>query len=236
MATKQVIIDGIGPVSIYKRKGNRTIRLSIRPDGEVRVSIPAWLPYAAGVKFATSRKDWIARNRQTAPMTLAHGHRVGKAHRLSLEPHATDKITTRLDGNEIRVLYPLTTDPGSKYVQAAAEKAAVRALKKEAESLLPQRLRDLATQTGFHYTSVHVKRLKSRWGSCSSHQEITLNIFLMQLPWHLIDYVLVHELVHTKVMQHGAPFWAEFEKHLPSAKARRREIHSHQPILMPFQA
>ena len=233
MATKQVTIDGIGVVSIYKRKGNRSIRLSIRPDGEVRVSIPTWLPYAAGVKFASSRADWIAQNRQAPPAALAHGHRVGKAHRLSLEPHATDKVATRLDGNEIRISYPLTVRPEDKQVQAAAEKAAVRALKKEAESLLPQRLRDLAAQTGFHYSSVHVKRLKSRWGSCSSQQEITLNLFLMQLPWHLIDYVLLHELVHTKVMQHGAPFWDEFEKHLPNAKARRREIRTHQPVLAP---
>jgi len=49
--------------------------------------------------------------------------------------------------------------------------------------LLPQRLQAFATQTGFSYRSVSVKQLKSRWGSCNTEKEITLNLFLMQLPW-----------------------------------------------------
>jgi len=53
----------------------------------------------------------------------------------------------------------------------------------------------------------------------------------MQLPWHLIDYVLLHELTHTKVMRHGAPFWKELERHVPRARALRKEIGSYHPIL-----
>jgi hypothetical protein len=53
----------------------------------------------------------------------------------------------------------------------------------------------------------------------------------MQLPWHLIDYVLVHELTHTKVMRHGTPFWNELERHIPGAKQFRKEINQYQPIL-----
>jgi predicted metal-dependent hydrolase len=118
-------------------------------------------------------------------------------------------------------------------VQNAARKASIRALRKEAEVLLPQRLQTLAQQTGLGYASVTVKQLKSRWGSCSADKDITLNLFLMQLPWHLIDYVLIHELTHTKVMRHGPPFWAEMESHLAGAKALRKEISKQQPILIP---
>src|SRR5690606_36436720 len=106
---------------------------------------------------------------------------------------------------------PAGTDPAHPRVQKAAQAAAIRALRKEAETLLPQRLRTLAEQTGFTYNSVAVKQPKSRWGSCSHQKHITLNLFLMQLPWRLIDYVLLHELTHTKVMRHGPPFWAELE-------------------------
>ena len=53
----------------------------------------------------------------------------------------------------------------------------------------------------------------------------------MQLPWHLIDYVMLHELTHTKVMQHGAPFWRELELHVPHAKQLRKEIGEYHPIL-----
>jgi len=97
--------------------------------------------------------------------------------------------------------------------------------------LLPQRLDQLAAQNGLNYSSVAIRQLKSRWGSCSSAKHITLNLFLMQLPWHLIDYVLLHELTHTKVLRHGPPFWEELEKHAPGARKLRREISAYQPII-----
>jgi predicted metal-dependent hydrolase len=235
MATKQVVIPNIGEVTIYKRRGNRSLRLSIGANGEVRVSMPYWLPYRAGEQFVTSKAEWIVANRHTThPVLLQHGQTIGKAHRLHFEQHAlATKVLARLAPNEIRVQLPLLSEPHDPAVQGAAHKASIRALRKEAENLLPQRLQTLAEQTGFTYRSVQVKQLKSRWGSCTSTKEITLNLFLMQLPWHLIDYVLVHELTHTKVMRHGAPFWQELEHHLPGAKHLRKEIAEYQPILSP---
>ena len=55
----------------------------------------------------------------------------------------------------------------------------------------------------------------------------------MQLPWHLIDYVLMHELVHTEIMQHGPVFWARLEAHMPNARNLRKEINTYQPVLAP---
>ena len=90
-------------------------------------------------------------------------------------------------------------------------------------------LQQLADQYGFAYNSVSMKQLKARWGSCSHKRDITLNIFLMQLPWQLIDYVLVHELVHTKVLHHGQDFWTSFAACLPDAKKRRSELRAYHP-------
>ncbi|HUS26553.1 MAG TPA: SprT family zinc-dependent metalloprotease [Nevskiaceae bacterium] len=235
MATKQIELPHIGTVTIYKRRGNRSLRLSIGAGGEVRVSMPYWLPYKAGEQFAVSKLDWIEANRDHAQAAfLQQGQGIGKAHRLYFDQQPfANKIQTRIASNEIRISVPATATFRTPHVQQAAHKASIRALRKEAEALLPQRLRTLATQTGLDYTSVGVKQLKSRWGSCSSAKEITLNLFLMQLPWHLIDYVLVHELTHTKVMRHGAPFWRELERHLPQAKQLRKEIGRYQPILSP---
>jgi predicted metal-dependent hydrolase len=234
VATKIVEIPEIGAVTLYKRRGNRSLRLSISADGEVRVSLPAWVPYKAGEQFARSRAEWIAAHRQPAAEGLLNGQMVGKAHRLRFEASPTaDKITTRLRQNQIEIVFPARYAASHPAVQKAARTAAIRALRKEAEALLPQRLRDLAAQTGFNYNSVGVKQLKSRWGSCSNQKDITLNLFLMQLPWRLIDYVLLHELTHTKVMRHGPPFWKELEIHVPRAKQLRKEIANHHPILSP---
>jgi predicted metal-dependent hydrolase len=232
MATKTIEIPEIGTVTLYKRRGNRSLRLSISPTGEIRVSLPAWVPYKAGEQFARTKAEWIARHRRAQPSGLLHGQAIGKAHRLHFNPSALAiKVSTRLHQNQIAITHPPEFRPDHPAVQKAAQKASIRALRQEAEALLPQRLRQLAQQTGYGYKSVHVKQLKSRWGSCSAEQKITLNLFLMQLPWHLIDYVLLHELAHTKVMRHGDPFWKELEHNMPNAKRLRAEIHSYHPSL-----
>lgn len=236
MATKQVRIPEIGTVTLYKRRGNRSLRLSIGANGEVRVSLPYWLPYKAGEQFALAKKPWIIDNRPKSDTFLRHGHSIGKAHRIYFDQQAFgSKITTRIAANEVRIGVPMMLSAQDIAVQQAASRASIRALRKEAEVLLPQRLQALAAQTAFTYQAVSVKQLKSRWGSCSSNQEITLNLFLMQLPWHLIDYVLIHELTHTKIMQHGPTFWREMEKHLPNARSLRKQMSAYQPILLPFE-
>jgi predicted metal-dependent hydrolase len=237
MSTKQVIIPDIGTITMYKRRGNRSLRLSIGADGGIRVSLPYWLPYKAGEQFVQSKAPWIAANRvQPTGSMLRPGHAIGKAHRLYFDQReGITRIIAKVAANEVRISYPPSYSQEHSEVQSAAQKASIRALRKEAEVLLPQRLEALAAQTGLHYTSVSIKQLKSRWGSCNSRKEITLNLFLMQLPWHLIDYVLVHELAHTKVMRHGAPFWKEVERHLPHAKDLRKQMSAHQPILSPIE-
>lgn len=233
MATKHVTIPEIGLVTLYKRRTSRSLRLSVDLNGEVRVSLPYWVSYKAAEEFAKGKIDWITSHKAQRTPVLQHGQLVGKAHRLHFEPTPGSRTTTRVSLTEIRVHHPITMPTDHDEVQARALAASIKALKQEAEQLLPGRLRKLADAYGFTFTSVDVKRLKSRWGSCSSAQEITLNLFLMQLPWHLIDYVLLHELTHTKIMQHGAPFWNELERHLPGARKLKQEINTHQPVLHP---
>ena len=237
MSIRKIILPDIGPVTIYKRRGNRSLRLSIGSNGEIRVSMPAWLPYKAGEQFALTKTSWIVANRKPTAPALKHGQAVGKAHHLffSADPSAA-KVNTRLHQNEVRVTHPPHVTPDDTSVQTAAAKACGRALHKEAEALLPARLKSLALMHGFEYNSLHIKHLKSRWGSCTSAKDITMNDYIMELPWHLIDYVLLHELTHTKVMRHGAPFWQELERHLPRARELRREINHYQPAIAPHNS
>lgn len=231
MPQKITNITGIGQVTLAKRKGSKHIRLSVSAAGKVRVGLPYWLPYSAGIEFAKHRQDWI--NKHLADHQthlLADGGKVGKSYRLkyNYDPSAM-KTTSRIVGQTINVNSPKKLEDES--VQQAAKRASERAIKKEAENLLPKRLELLAAQHSFDYSSVKVKRLASRWGSCSTHKIITLNYFLMQLPWSLIDYVLLHELVHTKHMNHSAAFWTEFEKLHPRAKKTRDSLRHYRPVI-----
>ncbi|HSX37035.1 MAG TPA: YgjP-like metallopeptidase domain-containing protein [Patescibacteria group bacterium] len=233
MAFRQFELENGLSIKIYKRKGSRSLRLSVSPTGTVRVSMPPWAPYSAGLSFAQTRYLWIQKQMPASPGILAHGQPIGKAHHLVFAAKAgLTRPSTRLVGSEVTVSHPPELSHSDHKVQLAAATASVRALKLQAEQLLPGRLQALATQHGFAFKSLKIKRLKSRWGSCDQQKNIVLNLYLMQLPWEYIDYVLLHELAHTKVLRHGSPFWSELEKLLPEAKTLRRNMRAWQPVLM----
>ncbi|HET7827270.1 MAG TPA: SprT family zinc-dependent metalloprotease [Candidatus Saccharimonadales bacterium] len=231
MAQKTVCLPEIGELTLSKRRGARNIRLSVSASGRIRVGLPAWMPYSAGISFALARQDWLLKHKAkhlAAP--LGEGARIGKSYRLRYQ-YEPDRAGTliRLSGAELIVKSGHLLSDSS--VQAKVRTAAERALRKEADRLLPPRLQELARRHGFTYRSVKVKKLTSRWGSCTTQKNITLNFFLMQLPWQFIDYVLIHELVHTKHMNHSPAFWNNFEKIYPDAKAVRQQINNCRPII-----
>jgi predicted metal-dependent hydrolase len=234
MAGKIFDIAGIGSVTVLKRRGSKSIKLSFDSKGEVRVSIPSWVPYQTGAVFARERTDWIIEHQPTPTRLFSSGDRIGKAHHMTLIPDAVVKTTqVRLKGSEIIVKYPGRFNFDDPLVQTAAERGAKKALWGEGERLLPQRLKLLADEHGFSYHSITVKQLKTKWGSCNQNHEITLNYYLMQLPWHLIDYVLVHELVHTEHLNHSDEFWERFEEAMPGAKKIRKELKTYKTSVIP---
>ncbi|MCA9329726.1 DUF45 domain-containing protein [Candidatus Saccharibacteria bacterium] len=226
---KTVIVPDIGEVQIIKHVNAKSLRISIRPNNVVRVTIPSWTPYQTGLAFVKSRKDWVLQHQQPASQ-LTNGMSIGKFHHLYFKSsQSASSPTSRQKGSELWVTFPDSQTISSPEVQKIATKIAVKALRNQAEKLLPQRLHSLAKQHNFTFSSVQIRQLKARWGSCNSKKEITLNLFLMQLPWDLIDYVLLHELTHTKALHHGAEFWQIFETALSGAKQRKKLLHNYKP-------
>lgn len=84
----------------------------------------------------------------------------------------------------------------------------------QACGMLVGRLQELARIHHFDYKKVSIKNQKTKWGSCSSKNRINLNINLVRLPAQLRDYVILHELVHTRIKNHSKEFWAELDKTL----------------------
>ncbi len=229
MSVKHYEVAGLGPVAFYKRRGTRHLRITLTAAGAIKVSMPPWAPYRLAIEFVKNKQAWVDKHRML-PQFLKDGQAIGKAHHLEFVPqNTTTRPSGRLSGNAVRVSYSASLAPTEPNVQQAAQRSALKALQKEATALLPNRLAMLAAQHGFSYKSLRIKHLRSKWGSCNHHQEITLNSFLMTLPWELIDYVMVHELVHTKVLRHGEPFWTEMERYLPNTQALRKRTKLYQP-------
>ena len=90
--------------------------------------------------------------------------------------------------------------------------------KKQAKRQLTARLQQLAKHYGFSYNRVFIRNQRTRWGSCSTKNNISLNMKLFKLPDDLIDYVILHELAHTRRKDHSKAFWAEMDKLVGNGK------------------
>ena len=88
----------------------------------------------------------------------------------------------------------------------------------QARKKLINRLNELAEWHGYNYNRVFIRNQRTRWGSCSSKNNISLNIKLTLLPNELMDYVILHELVHTRQKNHSKDFWAELNNLVGNAK------------------
>ncbi len=100
----------------------------------------------------------------------------------------------------------------------------LKALKKDAAVYFRERLAYYAPLVGVTYSSLQLRRQKTRWGSCSVKGTISLNYLLMLMPEPVRDYVVVHELCHRKHMDHSARFWKEVERILPDYKKERAAL------------
>jgi len=97
----------------------------------------------------------------------------------------------------------------------------VRALREQAKRELPVRLLELAAQHGLTVTRISIRNQRSRWGSCSRSGHICLNWRLVQMPATVRDYVLIHELMHLKRMDHSRAFWKLVAAACPEYKKAR---------------
>lgn len=114
-----------------------------------------------------------------------------------------------------------------------------RALQQQTEAVNPHearkslilRLNKLAEKYNFSFNRISIRRQRTRWGSCSAANNISLNIKLTLLPDELRDFIIVHELVHTKVKNHGQKFWDKLEVIIPRARFLDQQLKSYSGLL-----
>ncbi len=219
-------IDSVGSVVVTTNKRAKNIRLYVS-SGKIRVTKPYLVPQSAVRVFLSKNEEWIQKKLESSKRTslindgdvLAPGTKVViRAADSALE--TTVKTTTK----GLVVTHSPHVEPNSKHVQEEIIRALAPVWRKHAKKYLPDRLDTLADTYGFKYNKLRLKNIHSRWGSCSSAKNINLNIQLMKLDEDLIDHVLLHELSHTKAMNHGADFWEVFEAVRTGARAERKQL------------
>jgi len=104
--------------------------------------------------------------------------------------------------------------------------------KATAKKKLVNRLNELSEQHGLPYNRVFIRNQKTRWGSCSAKDNISLNCKLANLPEELIDYIMLHELVHTRVKNHSKKFWQELNKFVGNARKLDKRLNEYRMLLI----
>jgi predicted metal-dependent hydrolase len=232
LAHSQIIDVEFGAVAVRRSKLSRHIKLKIDARGSISVSMPMRAPlFLAKTLIAQSRpqiRTHLAKAGEDRAL-LMHGDVIGKSHRLAISE--AEVFGSRLIGTFLHVTVPYSTPHDSHEAQLFIKEAALKALRTQSKAYLTRRLEALATEHGFRYQTIRFSNAGTRWGSCSTNGTISLNIWLMQLPFTLIDYVLIHELCHTRHMNHSARFWELVESILPDYRVRRTALKAQHPYV-----
>lgn len=233
MPQKLIYIDKLGDIPFYKRKAAKNIKIKIS-GSDVRVSLPTWVPYLTAAKYLTNRADWVLQNRSDHSVFYS-GCLIGKTTRIELVAHDSERFNAKQIDNTLRIKYPSNLAVSSKTVQAKILNYAIKALLRESEDLIIPLVRRLEKESGLKVNTIEIKNLKSRWGSCSNKNDLTFSLYLIQLPWECINYVIYHELAHTIHLDHSLRFWSQLGEFVPNFKEVRQKMKQYSPhvILQP---
>lgn len=103
--------------------------------------------------------------------------------------------------------------------------------KRQAKVFLLQRLQAISAYVNLNFQGLSLTGAKGKWGSCNTEKNIKLNWRLIMLPDSLIDYVIIHELCHTKHMNHSNDFWQEVQSFMPSYKTLRKQLKEYSVLI-----
>jgi len=223
--------EEFGTITLRRSARATHVRIRVAPDGRLRASLPLYAPvFLVKRLLKTSRPQLRAMlAEQQNDTVFESGMQIGKSH--TLITRLGSVLSAKRHGQQIIVTLPEETSLKDADVARVVRDSVIDALRLEAKSYLPKRITFLAEKNGFAFSKIRFSHASGRWGSCSSNGTISLNIALMKLPFELIDYVLVHELSHTKQMNHSEAFWNLVETADPKYKVHRRELRKETPSI-----
>ena len=231
-ANRHALLQGVTVSYRFERSRRKSIGFTIGPEGLV-VRAPGWVPLREVDAAVQEKAAWILsklqqmRERARQPLAPAqawvHGADLpylGSTVRLCVA--AQGALTELPEGVEA---LPLSLPPEASATQV--REAAEAWFKKKARALFEERLRHYAPQLGVQYQRLSLSAARTRWGSARTDGHIRLNWRLIHLPLAQIDYVVVHELAHLRVMDHSPRFWDTVGEVMPDWRERRRLLQDH---------
>lgn len=209
------------PVQFVRHRKARRYILRFR-DGEVYVTIPRGGNLQYAHEFARQHSDWIERQLHRAAVAWGHGTAI---------LFGGEEVILNVDHTQaaVRVCF---ADQALELDHSDDLRCAVEArMRTLATRELTARTWELAVDLGLEIRSVSVRNQRSRWGSCSVRKTISLNWRLIQTPEFVRDYIIVHELMHLKEMNHSDRFWAHVEQAFPKWREAEKWLRRNSGLL-----
>ncbi len=233
-ASRELMLSGVHVAYAFRRGKRRTIGFSVGSEG-LAVSAPKWVPLAEVDRAVHEKADWIVRKLQETRERQARieATRVDWRDGAQL-PFLGQTLTLALDpGQRLGGGGQLVGEPGAQRLllglphHASAEQvrdAAQAWLMRQARTLFEQRLNHFAPRLGVNWSRLALSSAATRWGSARADGSIRLHWRLVHFRLDVIDYVVVHELSHLRVMDHSPRFWDTVGAVVPNYADLRGEL------------
>ncbi|SHF40039.1 hypothetical protein SAMN05444274_10581 [Mariniphaga anaerophila] len=218
MPNKVVHFKSIGPVTFFRNRRSKNMKISVKPDKSVLISFPYFISEKEALSFLSKNETWI-KTQQERVSERRKKYESGevfstKLHTVQLLSGSENDVETA--GNVVKIY---SDNFESEKGRVFLDNILTQVFRYEARTLLPPRIKTLALAHNFSFNKITIRNNKRNWGSCSSQNNISLNLQMMKLPDHLIDYILLHELVHTEIKNHSEKFWKKLDQ-VSNGKAR----------------
>jgi predicted metal-dependent hydrolase len=228
---RKLFFEDLGWI-IFRRNSNaRRMIIRVKNDGQVYVTIPFLASFRKTVLFVNKKKDWILKVQERLKQDIKEPEQFNEFtefytvnHKVIISRHSGKNIQKSINDKFLTIRIPLTSDINSHDVQAKIRSAIINTWRLEAKEILVKRTYKLASENNFPITSVKIKNMHTRWGSCSKQNIINLNLHLLRLPEYLQDYIILHELVHTIHKNHKNEFWNRLNQLTGDAKKLSKDL------------
>ncbi len=208
----QIKIDQI----IHSRR--KSIAIIVEGDGRLVIRAPMRLSKTRIQEFVLTKTDWIlaqqakAASRQAPVHAFKHGETflfLGKT------------IPLEITDNSFPSLMLDSCFRLRRSDQPRASEIFIKWYKQQARQIFTKRVQFFAQKHGFNYSKIRLSSARTRWGSCNSKGSLSFTWRLVMAPMDIIDYVVIHELVHLEIHNHSSVFWKKVQEYLPDYKKRR---------------
>lgn len=220
-------------VEIWRRSYQRSMNLSVRADGQLRVTCGRRMPLREIARFVSDSEIFIQKRlleleslRKKYPAKeIVSGETYlffGEYRALEVVWSWSERARVTPHERTLELLAPLKASLSER------RQALRNFYRKQARLHLYERVIFFSQQMGLTPRSLSIRGQKTRWGSCSASGAVNLNWKLLAAPASVIDYVVVHELAHLRFLDHSQKFWDLVAQHHPHWKSARQWLKEHE--------